>query len=742
MYKFFLTLFICFGLNVCLAQNVNFIKLDTARFITGTQNNWKDPGLNDSSWKLLKTGDVWQDQGFPDYHGYAWYRIHVHIPSSLKKTAIWADSLRIYLAHVNDVDETYLNGIKIGKIGSFPDDRNGYVSKWPAVRSYCISSNNTVIKWDQDNVIAVKVFDGGGTGGIFMGSPFIDMLEKTDGIEFSAVAINYLPMGKAQHKLLLQNKFNTTINGTFHYKIIDAAQNQVLKESKMVTTLGPFASKEFLLDLPHREGIELIYDYKEESSGKGKSFTEVAPYILTPGPLKSPVINGPGILGVMPGHDVLYKIPVSGVRPIRYQVMNLPEGLIADTKTGIVSGRIKARGSYSLILIAFNKFGKFQKRFTIKVGDKLALTPPMGWNSWNCWGLSVSDEKVKNSANALIEKGLADYGWNYVNVDDGWQASQRAATGEIEANDKFQDMKGLGTYLHNLGLRFGVYSSPGAKTCGGFLGSLGHEGQDAATYCKWGVDYLKYDLCSYTDNISDDTTLFAQQKPYIIMSKELKKQQRDIVYSLCQYGIHDVWKWGTQMNGNLWRTTEDITDTWESLYNIGFKQHNLYPYAHPGGWNDPDMLIVGMVGWGESLHPTHLTPHEQYTHISLWSLLSAPLLIGCDMSKLDDFTLNLLKNKEVVDIDQDTLGRQAQKVIDENNFQVWIKTMADGSHTVGIFNINDKYANYTLKLSKAGINRPSVIRDVWKQKNIANHLSQVTFNIPPHGVRLIKVTDL
>jgi alpha-galactosidase len=222
----------------------------------------------------------------------------------------------------------------------------------------------------------------------------------------------------------------------------------------------------------------------------------------------------------------------------------------------------------------------------------------------------------------------------------------------------------------------------------------------------------------------------------------LRKQPRDIVYSLCQYGIRDVWKWGTQMSGNLWRTTEDITDTWESMSDIGFKQHRLYPYAQPGGWNDPDMLIVGMVGWGESLHPTRLTPYEQYTHISLWSLLSAPLLIGCDISKLDDFTLNLLKNKEVIDIDQDMLGRQAQKVIDENNFQVWVKTMADGSHIIGVFNLNDSYAGYMLKFNKVGINKSSLIRDVWRQKNIGRNLSQVAFNIPPHGVRLIKVTDL
>jgi len=270
MYKFILTLLISACLNICLAQNAHFIKPDSACFITGTQDNYKDIDFNDHAWKMQKLGDVWQSQGYPDYHGYAWYRIHVRIPSSLKKNAIWADSLRVYLAHVNDVDETYFNGVKLGKIGSFPEDKGGYVSKWPAVRSYCIPANSTLIKWDEDNVIAVKVYDGGGTGGIFMGEPFIDMLEKTDGIEFTAQAINFLPGDKAQRKLLLQNKFNTTITGTFHYKIIDAAQHITIKEANVATVLSPFATKEFTLDFPHREGIELTYDYTEKNLGQGQ----------------------------------------------------------------------------------------------------------------------------------------------------------------------------------------------------------------------------------------------------------------------------------------------------------------------------------------------------------------------------------------------------------------------------------------------------------------------------------------
>jgi alpha-galactosidase len=271
------------------------------------------------------------------------------------------------------------------------------------------------------------------------------------------------------------------------------------------------------------------------------------------------------------------------------------------------------------------------------------------------------------------------------------------------------------------------------------MGSYQHEAQDAATYAKWGIDYLKYDLCSYSSLISRERTLEENQKPYILMRDALKKQSRDIVYSLCQYGIHEVWKWGAEMNGNLWRTTGDITDTWESLSNIGFSQDKASPYAGPGRWNDPDMLIVGMVGWGENLHPTRLTPHEQYTHISLWSLLSAPLLIGCDLSRLDTFTLNLLTNDEVLAIDQDVLGKQARLVLDKDSVQVWVKELADGNKAVGIFNLSNKYRNIQLNWREIHLANPAKLRDVWRQQDMKLSGDTYTSFIPAHGVSLVKV---
>jgi alpha-galactosidase len=726
------------------AQNKGAIFLPKAKFITGDNQIWSNASFNDESWKEIETGKVWQNQSYANYHGYAWYRIHVRIPSSLKNNALWKDSLRIFLAHVNDVDDTYLNGVKIGHIGGFPDEQGGYVSKWPAIRDYHLAITNPAIRWDEENIIAIRVYDGGGTGGIFMGKPYIDMVEKMDGISVSMSnqTLKYNSNNSVNAAVVIENKFNTTVPGSIEYVITNAAEHKKILEKKIFIRLKPFEKYEIPIKLPSTEGIQFGYSYISEESTRELKQDIVVPYLLTPTTSKKPSINTPAVTGVKPGSPFIYLIPVSGIRPMQYTIKNLPTGLVLNQNTGVITGSIKQAGDYTIVINATNAVGKAQKKLTIKVGNTLSLTPPMGWNSWNCWGLSVSDEKVRSSAKAMIDKGLVNHGWSYINIDDGWEAAERLKDGTITANEKFPDMKKLGDWLHNNGLRFGIYTSPGEKTCGGYLGSLGHELQDATTYASWGVDYLKHDWCSYSDVVKNqDTSIANYIKPYTVMQNALAKQNRDIYYSLCQYGMKNVSAWGPSVNAQSWRTTGDIEDTWESLKRIGFSQADLYKYAKPGGWNDPDMMIVGMVGWGENLHPTRLNPYEQYTHVSLWSLLSAPLLIGCDLSKLDQFTLNLLTNDAVIAINQDSLGKQAQQIIKNESHQVWVKELADGSKAIGIFNMSSNYQDFTIQWTDLGLKNKQLVTDVWRQQSKGIIEDRYTSAIPPHGVKLIRVLN-
>ncbi|TSA25503.1 MAG: alpha-galactosidase, partial [Bacteroidetes bacterium] len=489
--------------------------------------------------------------------------------------------------------------------------------------------------------------------------------------------------------------------------------------------------------------------------------SEESPYLCTPAPPASPRINGASIFGCRPGKPFLFAVATTGERPLTFTATGLPEGLTVDENTGIISGQADERtsgqadkrtsdsgggGVYDVQIIVTNAHGSDTGMLRIVIGDQISLTPPMGWNSWNCWGLAVDQEKVLATANTFRNKGLIDHGWTFVNIDDSWEIPKdrepkRDRKGTILTNEKFPDMKALGDSIHAMGLKLGIYSSPGPLTCGGYTASYGHELQDALTFAGWGVDYLKYDWCSY-GNIATDTTRAERKKPYFVMRDALRETDRDIVYSLCQYGMNKVWEWGEEVGGNLWRTTGDITDTWESLKEIGFNQLENARYAGPGHWNDPDMLIVGWVGWGPNLHPTRLTPDEQYTHISLWCLLSAPLLIGCDLERLDPFTLNLLTNNEVLALDQDPLGKQASPVLKEGNIQVWVKELADGNKAIGIFNLGEETTSYTLNLVTLGYEKTVSLRDLWRQHDLGAFTGRFVTRVPSHGVVLVKVTEL
>jgi alpha-galactosidase len=505
-----------------------------------------------------------------------------------------------------------------------------------------------------------------------------------------------------------------------------------------------------------------------------KTYSPVAsePYILTPPPPAEPKITGAKVFGVRPGSPFQYLVTATGDRTMIFSASGLPKGLKINAQTGIITGKLSKSGTYIVTLEAKNGKGKAQKKLRIECGDRIALTPPMGWNSWNCFANEVSADKVKRAADAMVKSGLINHGWTYINIDDFWQNNRdskdqslrgklRDKAGNIVPNSRFGDMKGLAGYVHGLGLKIGLYSSPGPWTCGGCVGSYGYEKQDAESYAKWGFDFLKYDWCSYGGVINGmpdndpykisslsyigGNELNTSIRPFKLMGEYLRQQPRDIVYSLCQYGMSDVWKWGDSVNGNCWRTTNDITDTWVSMKNIALDQDKSASWAKPGNWNDPDMLIVGTVGWGNP-HKSKLKPDEQYLHISLWCLFSAPLLIGCDMEKLDDFTLNLLTNDEVIDINQDPLGKQATCVQTIGDLRIYVKELEDGSRAVGFCNFGLDIVDLSyIDFDKLGIDGQFKVRDLWRQKDIATietKTSQLALKVPVHGVLLYKFTSV
>jgi alpha-galactosidase len=482
----------------------------------------------------------------------------------------------------------------------------------------------------------------------------------------------------------------------------------------------------------HADWCQARIEYRGSKPEPVKPYA-AEPYILTPPPAPEPRINSPKVFGVRPGSPFLFTIAATGERPMTFAAEGFPAGLKLDVSSGRITGFINKPGTYNVKLIARNRLGTAEKMLRIEVGDKICLTPPMGWNSWNCWGCSVTDEKVRRSARAMVEKGLINYGWTYINIDDCWHGQRDPKTGEIRSNEKFPDMKALADYVHSLGLKIGLYTDCGPKTCAGYEGSEGHEEQDIMTYAKWGYDYVKIDWC-YCEGKDPRVT-------YKLFGDAIKRAPRDIVFSICNWGLEKPWEWGESVGGNLWRTTGDITDTWASMAGIGFRQADLSKYAGPGHWNDPDMLVVGKVGWGPELHPTHLTTDEQYTHISLWCLLAAPLLIGCPIEELDDFTLNLLTNAEVLEVNQDPLGRQAERITKGEDYEVWAKEMEDGSKAVGLFNL-DPYEPRIIRIDFAALGLgtgPCRVRDLWRQKDLGNFSHYFEAEVAPHGVVLIRI---
>lgn len=466
-----------------------------------------------------------------------------------------------------------------------------------------------------------------------------------------------------------------------------------------------------------------------------------SPYILTPKAKASPRINCAKKYGARPNAEFRFYVSTSGIRPMSFKAEGLPPGLTLDPDKGIITGSVSQKGRYDVTVTATNKEGSYQKGIQIVVGDEIALTPPMGWSSWNCWGNTVSQEKILEAAKAICEKGLADYGWTYINIDDGWQGIRGGKYNAIMPNKKFPNMAKLVEEIHDLGLKVGIYSSPWNGTYAGHIGCHGEnedgtydwikEGKtneyyrveepnnrtlwnfgkysfvenDVTQWSEWGIDYLKYDW--------DPNDVWHMKEMY----NAIQQSGRDIVYSISNSAPYaDAPKWAKYTN--CWRTTGDIEDTWESISRIGFNQDKWAPFKKPGHWSDPDMLVVGRVGWGDRLHPTRLTADEQYTHISLWALLAAPLIVGCDINQIDDFTLNLLCNHEVNEVNQDILGYQGFQLQSDSISSVIAKPLEGGAMAVGLFNKSDTSREVSVTFRQLGLRGKQQVRDLWRQKDL------------------------
>jgi len=479
--------------------------------------------------------------------------------------------------------------------------------------------------------------------------------------------------------------------------------------------------------------------------------------ILTPPSPDTPRINGPKVFGVRPGSPFLYSIPATGQRPMEFSADGLPAGLKLDAKTGHITGTLKDAGEHSVTFHAKNALGSAEKPFRIVVGEQIALTPPMGWNSWNCWAGAVDQQKVLRSARAVVSSGLINHGWTYINIDDTWQGQRTGRDHALQANQKFPEMKMLCAEIHNLGLKAGIYSTPWVTSYASYPGgssdnpdgawskALANQANhrhgtnsfavaDANQWAAWGFDYLKYD---WNPNDVSHTGE---------MSSALRKSGRDIIYSLSNAApFKDAPDWAQL--ANCWRTTGDIVDTWDKpsqnwqhgVAQIAFIQDSWAPVAGPGHWNDPDMLVVGYVGWGPQLHLTHLTADEQYTHISMWCLLSAPLLIGCDLERLDAFTYNLLSNDEVLAVDQDSLGKQATRFSNYGELDVFAKPLDDGSLAVGLVNRSAGAARVTARWADLKITGKQTVRDLWRQKDLGVFENQFEAEVASHGTVLVRV---
>ena len=480
--------------------------------------------------------------------------------------------------------------------------------------------------------------------------------------------------------------------------------------------------------------------------------------IRTPKAPATPRINGPGIFGVRPGNPFLYHIPATGNRPMTFSVSDLPKGLKLDAASGDISGSVANAGEFTVTLHVKNSKGSADKKLKIVVGEEISLTPPMGWNSWNAYHATVTGENVMHAARAMVSSGLINHGWSYINIDDSWQGKRGGKFNGIQPNEKFPDMQKMCDDIHGMGLKVGIYSTPWVTSYAGYIGGSADNPEgaweaptnrvrlngkyplaenDANQWAAWGIDYLKYDWNPRNSNPRETSDDFHQHTS--TMAKALRKSKRDVVFSYSNSMPFDDIADQSQMY-NCWRTTGDIGDSWLSMASKAFYMNaprnakelqgspsdRWAPFARPGHWNDPDMMVLGMVNFGGKQHPTRLKPDEQYLHVTAWSMAAAPLLLGCDMDKLDDFTLGLVSNDEVLAIEPGSRSANKRSLASnhDDKLLVYARPLEDGTQAVALYNLGTEFIKVTAKWSDLKLSGQHSVRDLWRQKDLGNFSSE------------------
>jgi alpha-galactosidase len=469
------------------------------------------------------------------------------------------------------------------------------------------------------------------------------------------------------------------------------------------------------------------------------------PFITPAGP-ETPRITGARVFGVRPGSPFLFTVTASGRKPMTFSAKNLPQELHLNADTGQITGCLRTKGEYRVALTARNELGTSERELRIVVGDNISLTPAMGWSTWNAYLKQIDQLKVQKAAEFLVSTGLKDHGYLYVNIDDGWQGTRGGKDNALQPNDQFPDMKGLCDTIHRLGLKAGIYHTPWMSSYGRFCGGTAATpdgkwdpehpvfavgpcsflNQDAKQWAEWEIDYCKWDW------ILDSPD---RAKDIMAVSDALKQSGRDMVCALSNRAVIELGPTFVAQ-ANSWRITNDFLPHWTYLANIAFCGDRWSQYAGPGHWPDMDMLVCG-VAWGRKVE---LTPDEQYLEMSMWCLMSSPLLISCELDKLDEFTLRLLTNDEVLDINQDPLGKPARRTLTRGPLEVWVRELEDGSKAIGFVNRGREPLEETVDLKALGLNGKYQVRDLWKRADVGTVEGKITVSPAPHGVQLYRFT--